>query len=60
MPATDRIALIKEIEKHRGSKLFSYIGSTRIGAAYNMRQLDIRILSNHLQNFGKTKKLIYF
>jgi hypothetical protein len=60
MAVTDRIALIKEIEKARGSKMLAYVGSTRMGASYNMQQLDIRVLSKHIQNFGKTKKIDLF
>jgi len=57
MAVADRVALIKKIEKIRGSRILSYIGSTRIGTPYSMRQLDIRVFSKHIKNIGETKKV---
>lgn len=59
MASKERIALIKEIEKARGSRLIVYAGSTRqgIGASYDMQQLDIRVLADHLESIGKNKKI---
>lgn len=57
MSTQNRTSLIKEIEQHRKSKLLCYIGSTRVGASYDMQQLDIRLVSDHLKKFGKTKRI---
>ena len=57
MNRSQRKSIIEKIEKARGSKLLTYICSTRSGLSYEMDQIvDIRYLYDHLKEIGKVKK----
>ena len=57
MVKADRLKLISSLEKARGSKVISYIGATRQGIGYEMSQLDIRIIYDHLCQIKKKEKI---
>lgn len=47
-----RVALIKEIEKARGSKVISFVTSTRDGLDFPIAMDSIRKIFEHLKNLG--------
>ncbi|MBU1033680.1 hypothetical protein KKI22_01890 [Patescibacteria group bacterium] len=57
MARIDRKKLIEQLEKTRNSKVICYIGSTRIGAPYQMTQMDVRVVYDHLKKIGFTNKI---
>lgn len=56
----DRIALYKEIEKQRGTKLIVYVTSDRKGLETQIASDVIPIFTEHLDNIGDTKKISLF
>lgn len=57
MSRASRLGLIKKIETSRNSKVLSYIGATRQGLGYDMKQTDARIIYDHLLHFGKVERI---
>lgn len=57
MAKADRIKLIKDLEKARESKLICYVAATRPGIGYEMSQLDIRVIYDHLLQLKEKTKI---
>ena len=60
MARTQRKALLTRLEQARSSKIVSYVGSTRNGASYDMAQLDIRQIYDHISTIGHVNKIDLF
>ncbi len=60
MARSNRKILLTKLENARNSKVISYIGSTRTGASYDMAQMDIRVVYDHIVAIGKVNKIDLF
>src|SRR5205823_643996 len=56
MAKADRIKIMQEIQKSRGTYVISYITSTRQNLETQMAMDSIRKFYDHLQSIGKPKK----
>jgi len=56
MPKPDRLDIIKQIEKERGTHLISYVTSTRAGLEVPMAMDSLRKIYEHLTLIGTPKK----
>ncbi len=56
MAKQDRVKIITELEKERGTKVISYITSTRPGCDVPMADDAVRRIYDHLTAIGKNKK----
>lgn len=57
MGRTERLSLISEIEKRRGSKLICYLTSDRPNASVKMMKDILPLFANHLRTDGRYKKV---
>lgn len=60
MGYTDRVKLIREIEKKRGSRLLCYLTSDRENAQSRVAKDALPIMYEHLRSIGETDKIDVF